>query len=86
MYARVRTCVCVCVCVCESCSWVEGRAMYARVRTCVYVCVHARVRARVCVLKLFVGGRSCNVRARAYVRTCVCVCVFQKSGIARLEI
>ena len=31
---------------------------------CVCVCV--------CVIKLFVGGRSCNVRARAYVRVCVC--------------
>jgi hypothetical protein len=27
----------------------------------------------VCVINLFVGGRSCNVRARAYVRACVCV-------------
>jgi hypothetical protein len=25
----------------------------------------------VCVIKLFVGGRSCSVRARAYVRVCM---------------
>jgi len=39
----------------------------------------------VCVIKLFVGGRSCNVRARTCVCVCVCVCL-QKSGIACLEI